>query len=324
MNEHRPPAAALRQAAAALGGLLALTATLVVGAALALAGCSRRADLDMRDQASRAASETEWAWLVAAKGSLDAQRARLAAGGAGAGGGAAGGAAGGGGADSTAPLAHEAEKLARELDRRLVAYINAQPPLEGIPLSARQLAAIRMKSDEDIVAAHEFIARAGDYRRACDIYEAALAADPLNPRLHAELARARAARYMTAERFAHAAPGMSAEEVRAALGPPNARDVRTYPDKAVTGWFYPRDAAGTAAAVWLRQRDGRLTVYRCDWTALPAAPAPPTALAAPPAPAPEPALPAGQEGSARGQNRAARSRSGTGSTTANVLQKSTR
>jgi hypothetical protein len=296
MSEHRSPAAARRSATRALAGLLAFAAAVPIVAALpivaslaagtaALAGCSRRADLDMRRQASRAASETEWAWLAAARSNLDAQRARLGADGAGG----AGGAGGESAAAAATPQAREAEKLARELDRRLVAYINAHPPIEGTPLSERQLAAIRMKSDEDIVAAHEFIARAGDYRRACEIYEAALAADPQNPRLHAELDRARSARHMTAARFAHAVPGMSAAEVRAALGAPNARDVRTWPDKGVTGWFYPRDDAGTAAAVWLQQRDGRLTVYRCDWSALPAAAGPAVPPAAPrAAPAPPP------------------------------------
>lgn len=252
---------------------------------IALAAAACHADPRPDRQPARPGAEAEWAWLLAAKHRLDAERAQL-------------GALGG---DSAAPapplppgtaaaaealspsrdrLAREADALAQQFGRRLVAYINANPPVEGAPLAARQLAAIRMKSDEEIAAAHEFIARGGDYRRACEIYEAALAGDPQNPRLREELARARAARYMSAGRFARAAPGMTAEQVRAALGPPNVYDVHSFADQGVVGWFYPRDASGTAAAVWFEKRAGKLTVYRCDWNALPA-PSPPPVSSAP-------------------------------------------
>jgi hypothetical protein len=253
---------------------------------IALAAAACHADPRPDRQPVRPGAEAEWAWLLAAKHRLDAERAQLAA----------------LGGDSTAPapppppgaaaaaealsprdrLAREADALAQQFGRRLVAYINANPPVEGAPLAARQLAAIRMKSDEEIAAAHEFIARGGDFRRACEIYEAALAGDPQNPRLREELARAQAARYMSAGRFARAAPGMTAEQVRAALGPPNVHDVHSFADQGVVGWFYPRDASGAAAAVWFEQRAGKLTAYRCDWNALPA-PSPPPASPVPPA-----------------------------------------
>jgi hypothetical protein len=260
--------------------------------ALGAAGCGERVEPDRQ---ARIGTQDEWAWLVEAKRQLDAKRGQLAdLGGPPAGGTSAAGssAAGTAGAAGAAPgpsprdlLAREIESLSQQLGRRLVAYINANPPVEGAPLSPRQLAAIRMKSNEEIVVAHEFIARSGDYRRACEIYEAALAADPDNARLHEELARARAARYVSAEKFSRVAPGMTPEQVRASLGPPNTHDVRAYPDKGVVGWFYPRDASGAAAAVWFEKREGRLTVYLCDWSALPATvpPAPATPAAAEPA-----------------------------------------
>lgn len=240
---------------------LALLLTLAAG------GCSRAVETERPAQSG---SDAEWRWLQQAKLRLDEKRGELA------------GLEAAGGSGAAAPgamprdrLAHEADALAAVFGRRLVAYVNADPPLEGAPLSARQLAAIRMRSDEEIAVAHEFIARAGDYRRACEIYEAALAADPRNPRLRDELARAQAARYLSAERFARVAPGMSDGQVRAALGPPNAHDVREFPDRGVVGWFYPRDAAGDAAAVWFTRHDGgALTAYRCDWAAIPTA-APP-------------------------------------------------
>jgi hypothetical protein len=263
-------------------------ALLALAGLIALAAAACHADPQPARQPARPGAEAEWAWLLAAKHRLDAERAQLAA----------------LGGDSAAPvpppppsaavadqalsprdrLAREADALAQQFGRRLVAYINANPPVEGAPLAARQLAAIRMKSDEEIAAAHEFVARGGDYRRACEIYEAALAGDPQNPRLREELARAQAARYMSAGRFARAAPGMTADQVRAALGSPNVHDVHSFAEQGVVGWFYPRDASGAAAAVWFEKRAGQLTVYRCDWNALPA-PSPPPATPATPAPA---------------------------------------
>jgi hypothetical protein len=245
---------------------------LVLLLALAAGACSPTADPNRRAPSgndANNANNAEWRWLLQAQQQLDDKRAELAGLEAASG-------------PGTPAAATPRERLAREVDtlavvfgRRLVAFINSDPPLEGAPLSQRQLAAIRMRSDEEIVVAHQFIARAGDYRRACDIYEAALAADPRNPRLREELARAQAARYLSAERFARVAAGMTDDQVRAALGPPNPHDVREYLGKGVVGWFYPRDAAGTAAAVWFTRHDGgRLTAYRCDWSALPEPPLP--------------------------------------------------
>jgi len=265
---------------------LGLLAALPLAGLAALAAGACRGHVEP-DRPARLAGEAEWAWLLAAKRDLDEKRARLGSlGGPGAASIAGGGAAGP--ATSPSPLAREADALAQQLGRRLVAYINADPPIEGAPLSARQLAAIRMKSDEEMVVAREFIARSADYRRACEIYEAALASDPGNPRLRDELARAQAARFMSAARFSRVGAGMTAEQVRAALGAPNPHDVRAYPDKGVVGWFYPKDAAGAAAAVWFARRDGKLVAYLSDWSALPA----PAALPPPPPAAPRKALPA--------------------------------
>ena len=261
------------------------SALIALTALIALAAGACRADPQPDRQPVPLGAEAEWVWLLAAKHGLDAERAQLAA-------------LGGAGASPAPPpppataaaagappsprdrLAREVDALAQQFGRRLVAYINANPPVEGAPLAPRQLAAIRMKSDEEIAAAHEFIARGGDYRRACEIYEAALAGDPQNPRLREELARAQAARYMSAGRFARAAPGMTAEQVRAVLGPPNVHDVHSFADQGVVGWFYSTDASGAAAAVWFEKRAGTLTVYRCDWNALPAPSPPPPATGA--------------------------------------------
>jgi outer membrane protein assembly factor BamE (lipoprotein component of BamABCDE complex) len=109
----------------------------------------------------------------------------------------------------------------------------------------------------------------GDYRAAIDIYEAALAVDPDNPRLREALDKAQALRYMTRERFERVQEGMTADQFRALLGPPNANDVRDYPERGVTAWFYARDAKGAAAAVWLKKQGDRQVVYEVAFDALP-------------------------------------------------------
>jgi hypothetical protein len=167
----------------------------------------------------------------------------------------------------------------------------------------RQVAAIRMKSDEDILLAREYIEEAGDYRRAIEIYETALAADPDNPRLRTELETAKARRYVTRERFALVQEGMAQDEVRRLLGPPNLQDVRDYPERGVTAWFYPKDASGAAAAVWFRKGEASSEVYQLDFDALqpptvtpPGGPrrAPARPQAAPPSSSPPTATPTPQ------------------------------
>ncbi|MDP9122596.1 MAG: tetratricopeptide repeat protein, partial [Acidobacteriota bacterium] len=158
-------------------------------------------------------------------------------------------------------LGREIGVQAAELDRRLVSFINSDPPVAGGPLSGRQRAALRMKSDEDIELAHDSIERGGDYRRAIEIYAAALAVDPDNPRLQEELAAAERRRYLTAGSFTRLRKGMLAGEVRELLGRPNPHDVREYQDRGIVAWFYSKDAAGAAAAVWFIRTPGALTVY---------------------------------------------------------------
>ena len=73
---------------------------------------------------------------------------------------------------------------------------------------------------------------------------------------------------------------MTQDEVRRLLGPPNLQDVRPYPERGVTAWFYPKDASGAAAAVWFRKDGAETTAYQVDFNAL----QPPS----PPGPAPRP------------------------------------
>ena len=197
---------------------------------------------------------------------------------------------------ATAELRREVERGADELSRHLVAFLNDDPPREKEPLSPRQAQAVRWKSEEDIHLARGYVERAGDFRRAIDILEAALALDPGHAELRAELERVRAARFVSAERFARVKVGMSPEEVRAVLGAPNPHNVREYlergPGRGVIGWFYPKDDRGAAAGVWFTKERGEPSVYRTDFFAIrpegdlrPAAP-PGAPVVPPPAPAP--------------------------------------
>lgn len=207
------------------------------------------------DSASRRA---EWTALEGVKQQLDAKRAELAS--------LREQAAAG--ADVAAALTatnNEVTALSDDLGSRLANYINADPPILGEPLNPGQLAAIRMKSDEDIAIAKEFIELGGDYRRALDIYNAALTVDPDNPALKAAIAEAETKRFITPERFAVVRKGMSEAEVIAALGRPLNRNIREYPEKKVKAWFYPKNDGGEAAGVFFNAGG---EVYSTDFNAV--------------------------------------------------------
>lgn len=163
----------------------------------------------------------------------------------------------------------EVDQLTEQFNERLVTFINENPPLQGEPLTERQQAAIRMKSDEDMVLAQEYIDRGGDYRRAIKIYTDALTADPDNEDLQKALVGAEAMRFMTEERFARAEKGMNRDRVREALGQPNLRNVREFPEDKVVAWYYPKDERGAAAAVWFRaNKSGEMVVYQLQFDAV--------------------------------------------------------
>jgi tetratricopeptide (TPR) repeat protein len=204
------------------------------------------------------ARQAEWTAIQTQKQQLDAKRAELAA--------LRQQAADG--ADVAAALTavnDEVTKLSDDLGAKLAAYINADPPVVGEPIKPEQQAAIRVKSSEDIAIAREFIELGGDYRRAIDIYNQALSIDPDNAELKAALADAEAKRFMTPERFATVKKGMSEAEVVAALGRPLSRNIREYPEKKVSAWFYPKNDTGEAAGVFFTDKK---TVYSTDFDAV--------------------------------------------------------
>jgi len=224
-------------------------------AALTLAACGGGEADPAKSAEGRKA---EWTWLESAKQGVDAKRAQLAS----------LEAQAAEGADTAAQmeaLHKEIDAAEDELGQRLAAYINADPPVVGEPLKPEQLAALRMKASEDIVIAKEFIDLGGDYRKAIEIYEGLLRADADNPEVKAALAEAEANRYMNAERFAAAKKGMTMDQVKAVLGTPYIRNVKEYPEKKVTAWFYPTSEAGDAAGVWFNDKQ---EVYQITFDAV--------------------------------------------------------
>jgi hypothetical protein len=144
----------------------------------------------------------------------------------------------------------------------LVDFIDAFGPLQAGRAPAERQAAIRMKSDEDLAVAAEWIERGGDYRRAIEIYETQRRIDPEYAALSAALRRAREMREVTAERFARVERGMTQAQVRSILGPVNLRLVRSFPDRGVETWLYPQDEGGTAAVYFRRgAEDEPFVVY---------------------------------------------------------------
>lgn len=175
---------------------------------------------------------------------------------------------GAGAAPDVDRLETEAADLSDQLAQQLVEFINANPPVVGEEPPERVQQAIRIKSDEDIRIAREYIQEGGDYRQAIRIYRDALEIDPEYEVLQEALAEAETMRYMTEERFAQVEEGMTRDEVRAALGPVHLQNIRDYEegDTRAVAWFYPRDDQGSAAAVWFREtRDGDYELYEADF-----------------------------------------------------------
>lgn len=166
-----------------------------------------------------------------------------------------------------ASLRNEVTDMTDAFGMQLVDFINNAGILEGEEMTPEQIGAIRMKSAEDMVLATEYIEKGGDYRRAIDIYQNALAVDPDNEELKTALAMAEEMRFMTEERFAQVKKGMSETEVRDLLGSVNLRNIRDYASEGrdVIAWFYPREDGG-AAAVWFRPKDGENSVYQLNYS----------------------------------------------------------
>lgn len=214
-------------------------------AAAVVAGCQPSEE---QQQASKMAERQKvWSSIEADKAELDKQRAALAELEAQA-------AAGTATAEQVAAADAAVTAASDAFSSRLATYINDDPPVQGEPMRPDQLAAMRLNSAEGMLVAREYIERGGDYRRAIDIYNQLLGADPDNADLQAAKADAESKRFMTAECLATVSKGMGEADVLAALGRPLSRNMKEYPEKKVTAWFYPTDESGNAAGVFFNDK----------------------------------------------------------------------
>lgn len=157
---------------------------------------------------------------------------------------------------------------AEEWGAALVEFINANPPLQGEPLTELQKRALDLKAEEDLFLAEEHITKGGDYAQAVRIYENILVYAPDHEGAKAALAEAEAMRWMDQERFSQVEEGMTQGEVEELLGPVNYRNRREFPDQGVVAWYYPKSERRDAAGIFFRQRDDRWVVYRTDFDAV--------------------------------------------------------
>ncbi len=251
----------------ALVSMIAL-AVLIVG----LSACSSGPTDE--ELAAQQAQES-WAALESAKSALDEQRAEMVALGeqirAGV------DEAAEEGADTIETLQARADDLeqsiatgSEEMMAMIIEFINEQGMEVGVEPTDIQLGAIRMKTDEEIVIAREYISKAGDYGRAIDIFQTALGFDPDNEKLQAALAEAEANRYMTPERFGQVKKKMTQEEIRDLLGQVKRQLIREYEDDNAVAWFYEKEDTGAAGVFFRESKLGRgdWTVYHTDYDAI--------------------------------------------------------
>ena len=174
-------------------------------------------------------------------------------------------------------LGSQAEVLADEVStdadsfmNELVTYINEDPVYRGEEPTEQQLAAIRMKSGEDLEVALEYVEKGGDWKRAGDILGKALSIDPDNAELQEQLAWVEEMRFVDKDRFSQLKKGMTQEEVAAVLGPVNLRNVKEFPEDRQVGWFYRKDPEvdGGAAGVYFRKSGGAWKAVTLNYEAI--------------------------------------------------------
>ena len=171
---------------------------------------------------------------------------------------------------SVAELEKQVQAKSDELGIAIVTFLNSSEMYEGEELTPEQKQAFNMKAEIDIQIAQGYIEGGGDYKKAIDIYDTALRNNPDNELLLAAKAEAERLRYMDEERFAQVKKGMTTDEVRELLGTAKPSNRRDFPEKDLTGWFYPKDGGG-AAGVYFREKkkdSGVWTVYALDFDAV--------------------------------------------------------
>jgi hypothetical protein len=265
VGRHPPAAAACSTRRARRASVAARALALLVTLAPALGFTACRADDAASARQRTAAQGSALAEVRGARRLLEARRAELR----GARAAAEERAAGAVRSDDAdlAELEKEVDARAAELNRRLVELLNEDPPHRGEP-TAYQRELLTIKIAEDLVLAREYIEEGGDHAGAIAILRKTLELDPESAAAREALARAERERFMSRERFAGVGKGMSAAEVRARLGPPHPGERRSFPEREVEVWFYPRQSGAKAAVFFERKQDGRLVVYQVDFDAV--------------------------------------------------------
>ncbi len=240
--------------------LAAFVSVVALFAALAACGPSEEERVSAARADAWAELEEDQAALKAKREELSALRARAAAPAEG---------------EDAEALAAEVEALdgqagddADAFNQKLVNYINEAEWELGGEMTPEQRDAFGMMSAEAMYTAEEYVVKGGDYRRAVDIIERAMANDPENPALQERLAQYQADRYVGAERLDQVKNGMTEAEVEGILGKVYNHNQRSFPDGRFA-WFYPKDPEehgdGAAAGVYFNQAR---EVFRKQWEAV--------------------------------------------------------
>ncbi len=142
--------------------------------------------------------------------------------------------------------------------------------LNDFPDAPETLEALKIYSDEAIVAAEEIIQKSGDYKKAMDSlasaegYYQAIGKAPY-PSLEDKIKEYEDWRFITKERFDRVKKGMTEDEVKAVVGVPYYRNIQEDPKKGVIAWLYKKREGG-GAGIYLKTKTHK--VYNMKWDAL--------------------------------------------------------
>jgi tetratricopeptide (TPR) repeat protein len=108
-----------------------------------------------------------------------------------------------------------------------------------------------------------FVNELGNYMKAVEVYDEALALDPENAEIQALRDAAADLRFMTQERIDTVTKGMTYDEVVAICGVANPKHIKeeTKRNKALVGWYYPTADRGAAGVYF---SDGKVYNMKFD------------------------------------------------------------
>jgi len=124
-----------------------------------------------------------------------------------------------------------------------------------------------LMSDEDILAAQDWITKQGDYRQALEHMEGVLKADPENQKVIDFVEKIKVDRWMTQDKMALLTRGMTEDEVRNQIGQVYRQNIQTWEDQGTMAWFFPREDSGIAGVYFIKGKDDRFTVFKINYDA---------------------------------------------------------